>query len=71
MTQLAEFLPDAKGEERESRHHTWFPEPVKSLDETGLSEAFLQDMVLKIMYHRGQVTGFQIADEVKLPFQSV
>ena len=50
---------------------TWFPEPVKSLEETGLTETFLQDLALKIMYNRGQVTGFQVAEEVKLPFQTV
>ncbi|MCA9970391.1 MAG: ATP-binding protein [Anaerolineales bacterium] len=50
---------------------SWFPQPVKSLDDTGLTEAFLQDMILKIMYHRGQITGFEIAEIVKLPFQTV
>jgi len=49
----------------------WSPTPVKSIEETGLSEAFLQDLALKIMYHRGQVTGHHIAEEVKLPFQTV
>lgn len=71
MTQLAAFLHETEAEENEEKTKPWFPEPVKNLEETGLTEAFLQDMILKIMYHRGQVTGFQIADEVKLPFQTV
>lgn len=49
----------------------WSPEPVKSLEDSGLTESFLQDMALKIMYFRGQVTGYQIADQIKLPFQTV
>ncbi len=50
---------------------TWFPEAVKDIEDTGLSETFLQDLSLKIMYNRGQVTGHLIAEEVKLPFQTV
>ncbi len=50
---------------------SWYPEAVKDLEDTGLTEAFLQDLALKIMYNRGQVTGYHIAEEVKLPFQTV
>lgn len=49
----------------------WRPPPVQSLEDTGLTQGFLSDMALKIMYFRGQVTGFQIAETMRLPFQMV
>jgi predicted ATPase with chaperone activity len=49
----------------------WQPPPVESLEDTGLTHGFLSDLVLKIMYFRGQITGYQIADHMKLPFQTV
>lgn len=62
MANLAPSLIDNK---------TWYPEAVNSIEETGLTETFIQDLALKIMYNRGQVTGYQIAEEVRLPFQTV
>ncbi|MFZ0544289.1 MAG: hypothetical protein WAM60_02550 [Candidatus Promineifilaceae bacterium] len=49
----------------------WQPPPIDSLESTGLSHGFLSDMVLKIMYFRGQLTGYQIAEHLRLPFQTV
>jgi predicted ATPase with chaperone activity len=49
----------------------WRPPPVQNLEETGLTHGFLADMVCKIMYFRGQVTGYEIAEQVRLPFQTV
>ncbi|MFQ5399746.1 MAG: ATP-binding protein [Anaerolineae bacterium] len=49
----------------------WVPPPVKSIDDTGLTHGFLQDLALKVMYFRGQVTGHQIAELMHLPFQTV
>ncbi len=49
----------------------WQPSQINSIEETGLDDGFLQDLVLKVMYFRGQVTGYEIADSLRLPFQSV
>ncbi len=46
------------------------PEP-RTVEETGLSLAFLADLVLKTMYTRGFLMGHEIADAVKLPFSNV
>ena len=46
------------------------PEP-RTVEETGLSLAYLADLVLKTMYTRGFLMGHEIADSVKLPFVSV
>jgi predicted ATPase with chaperone activity len=50
---------------------SWQPSDITKIEDTGLDAGFLQDMVLKIMYFRGQVTGYDIADELRLPFQTV
>ncbi|MDD5089457.1 MAG: ATP-binding protein [Candidatus Wallbacteria bacterium] len=39
----------------------------KTLEETGLKKSFLQDLVLKIIYSNGKITGKEISQELKLP----
>lgn len=46
------------------------PEP-KTIEDTGLSMAFLADLALKTMYVRGFLMGHEIADSMKLPFTNV
>ncbi len=46
------------------------PEP-RSIEDTGLTPAFLSDLALKVMYTRGFLSGFEIADTLKLPFANV
>jgi predicted ATPase with chaperone activity len=45
--------------------------PVTRVEDTGLSFLWLQDLVLKIMYYQGYMTGFKIAEEIALPFSGV
>ena len=49
----------------------WLPPPLENPGATGLTHGLLADLTLKIMYYRGQVSGGEIAEELKLPFQSV
>jgi predicted ATPase with chaperone activity len=44
------------------------PPPITRVEDTGLSPLWLQDLILKIMYFRGYLSGFKIAEEVALPF---
>lgn len=46
------------------------PEPT-SIAETGLGMGFINDLVLKIVYFYGNITGQQLGDVVKLPFLGV
>ena len=46
------------------------PEP-HSLDETGLNEGFLTDLVLKTIYFGGQITANDICTSVRLPFANI
>jgi len=38
------------------------------MEDTGLSQLWLQDLALKILYFRGYLTGFSIAEAMALPF---
>jgi predicted ATPase with chaperone activity len=49
----------------------WHAPPIDSVEATGLNLGFISDLALKIMYFRGQVTGFEIAEELRLPFQTI
>jgi predicted ATPase with chaperone activity len=49
----------------------WTPIEPKSIEETGLSDGFIQDLALKTLYFRGQVSGSEIAKLIHLPFQTV
>jgi predicted ATPase with chaperone activity len=49
----------------------FIPPPITKLEETGLPTLWLQDLVLKIMYFQGYMSGFKVAEEVALPFNGV
>ncbi len=47
------------------------PPPITRIEDTGLSPLWLQDLVLKILYFQGYLTGFKIAEEIALPFTGI
>lgn len=47
------------------------PPQINNLEDTGLSALWLQDLVLKVLYFRGYLTGFKIAEEITLPFAGI
>lgn len=49
----------------------FLPPQINSLEDTGLSPLWLQDLILKVLYFRGYLTGFKIAEEIALPFAGV
>jgi predicted ATPase with chaperone activity len=49
----------------------FFPAQINNLEDTGLSPLWLQDLILKVLYFRGYMTGFKIAEEIALPFSGV
>ncbi len=57
-------------QEEVGAHPAAFPEP-QSIQETGLSLSFLSDLVLKVAYFEGVLSGRRISQEVRLPFQGV
>lgn len=49
----------------------WAPPPLSSLEDTGLSKLNVSDLVLKVLYSRGDITGHQISETLRLPFTRV
>ena len=47
------------------------PTEITSIEDTGLSLGFLADLVLKVMYFAGSISGYDIAREVRLPFAGI
>jgi predicted ATPase with chaperone activity len=47
------------------------PKPISTLEDTGLSQLWLQDLALKILYFRGYITGFAMAEAMALPFSGL
>lgn len=54
----------------ESERDALVAEP-RSVKETGLSIGFLSDMALKALYFEGALSGFALAEQLKLPFHHV
>lgn len=49
----------------------FIPPPVQRIEDTGLSNLWLQDLILKILYFQGYLNGFRIAEEIALPFGGI
>jgi predicted ATPase with chaperone activity len=49
----------------------FLPPPINSVEDTGLSPLWLQDLALKILYSQGYMSGFKIAELIALPFAGV
>jgi predicted ATPase with chaperone activity len=47
---------------------TFSPPNLTKIEDTGLSQLWLQDLALKILYFQGYLSGFKIAEEMTLPF---
>jgi len=46
----------------------FLPPPITRVEDTGLSQLWLQDLALKTLYFRGYLTGFKVAESMALPF---
>ncbi len=49
----------------------WNPPPLSKIEDTGISKLALADLVLKVLYFRGDMQGHDIADIIKLPFNGI
>ncbi len=49
----------------------FLPEEPRTVEDTGLKLSFIADLVLKIMYLRGFLTGREIAETTRLPFVNI
>ncbi len=49
----------------------WMPPAMRSIEDTGLNLIYLADLALKILYFTGYMTGYRLAEAIKLPFTGV
>jgi predicted ATPase with chaperone activity len=47
------------------------PPPINSIEDTGLSALWLQELALKVLYSHGYMSGARIAEAIALPFAGV
>ncbi|NUM44465.1 MAG: AAA family ATPase [Anaerolineales bacterium] len=53
------------------RERTFTPPPITTIADTGISQLWLEDLALKILYFSGYLSGFKIAEAMALPFPGV
>ncbi|HLV37231.1 MAG TPA: hypothetical protein VKY59_19080 [Spirillospora sp.] len=51
--------------------NAWSPPPLGSIEDTGLNLLQIADLVLKVLYYGGVMTGIRIGEIVKLPYTGV
>ena len=49
----------------------FYPLAPENLNQTGLNEKLIEDLILKLLLSLGVMTGRQIADEICLPFKAI
>ncbi|MEQ8674411.1 MAG: hypothetical protein RLP44_06815 [Aggregatilineales bacterium] len=49
----------------------WNPPSLNSIEDTGLTKLNVSDLVMKVLYFSGDLTGRMISEVVKLPFNGV
>jgi predicted ATPase with chaperone activity len=64
----AEVRSSRRTGELGGKSERFIPKPLTSIGDTGLPQLWLQDLALKILYFRGYVTGFDMAEAMALPF---
>ncbi|MFQ5410151.1 MAG: ATP-binding protein, partial [Anaerolineales bacterium] len=53
------------------RSGAFTPAPIGSIQDTGLNTLWLQDLMLKILYYGGAMTGFRVAERAALPYVGI
>jgi SpoVK/Ycf46/Vps4 family AAA+-type ATPase len=51
--------------------NSWNPMPLTNIEDTGLNMLAIADLVLKVVYYGGVMTGIRISEIVKLPYTGV
>lgn len=49
----------------------FFPTAISKIEDTGLTQFYLAELALKILYNSGNLTGFRIAEMMALPFSGI
>lgn len=68
----ADYQPSETGEQYGQGSGTnWQPPTISRIEETGLSQVAVQELVLKILYFGGFMSGYRISQEIRLPFNGI
>ena len=70
MSPVDKHQPDPKTASA-ATNMPFFPPPITRIEDTGLSPLWLQDLILKVFYYQGYLTGFKLAEEIALPYVGV
>lgn len=60
-----------RGAQQSIENAPWTPPEIRSVEDTGLGMGLLADLILKVMYFEGYISGYEIAETVRLPFAGV
>lgn len=63
--------PVTYGSKVTEKPNSFVPPPVTTVEDTGLNTLWLQDLVLKVLYFQGYLSGFRIAESIALPFTGI
>ncbi len=63
--------PTMLDEADELQDDLWHPPAISSLEDTGLTKLNVSDLIMKVLYNGGDMTGHQLADIIKLPYNTV
>ena len=66
VTLLGDPPPEEDADDTRSLS-TYMPQQPKNWEETGLSQPFLFEMVLRALYNKGRLSGSDLANEMRLP----
>jgi predicted ATPase with chaperone activity len=67
---IMQNVTNQSGQQSEARS-PFRPPAIQKISDTGLSQLWLQDLALKILYFQGYMSGFKIAEAMTLPFAGV
>ncbi|NDJ52640.1 MAG: ATP-binding protein [Chloroflexi bacterium] len=74
--QAAQRRPQREQQTRQAQYgigsgDQWEPPEIQSIRDTGLNMGLVSELILKTLYFSGFMTGYQIAEFIKLPFNGV
>ena len=68
---LGDPPPPADESTQPKSNNPFVPKTPANLTETGLSRAFVTDMILRAVYNRGRATGSEIARDLRLSYEVI
>jgi predicted ATPase with chaperone activity len=55
----------------DSENDRFAPAAPRTIEDTGLNVGFLADLVLKVLYFEGYISGYEVAEAIRLPFKNI